>query len=104
MMTAEGFTSLNPYDVLVTPSLDEFEKGIYLSLRLEPFSNEAKSLIAEILSNSTQVIGPKRPFEAAVGALVGDMLRVRASGPERYGFRSLKSSLSPVNLSDTGPS
>ncbi|MDQ1231399.1 hypothetical protein [Sphingomonas sp. SORGH_AS_0879] len=90
MMTTEGFTSLNPYDGLVTPSFDEFEKGIYLNLRLEPFTNEAKFLIEEILSNSTQVSGPKRPFEAAVGALVGDMLRVRASGPERYGFRTVK--------------
>lgn len=90
MMNIDGFTSLNPYDGLVSPSFDEFEKGIYLNLRLEPVSNEAKSLVTEILSNSTQVSGPKRPFEAAVGALVGDMLRVRASGPERYGFRSVK--------------
>lgn len=90
MMNIDGFTSLNPYDGLVVPSFDEFEKGIYLNLRLEPVSDEAKSLVEEILSNSTQVSGPKRPFEAAVGALVGDMLRVRASGPERYGFRSVK--------------
>lgn len=90
MMSTEGFTSKNPYDGLVAPSFDEFEKGIYLNLRLEPVSDEAKALVAEILSNTTQASGPKRPFEAAVGALVGDMIRVRASGPEKYGFRSVK--------------
>ena len=75
----------------------ERENASYLSMRSEPYSDEAKTLVRKV-SSATWALGeskrakPSSLHTEAVGAFIGDLLACHAQSPAKYLYRPMMAS------------
>ena len=75
----------------------ERESASYISLRSEPYSEQAKALTSKV-SHATWALGdskranPSKLYTDATGAFIGDLLACQAKSPAKYLYRPMMAS------------